>query len=182
MNRPTTDQLEQQVRARWTEALRDGSTVTIRLINRHDMAAERAFIEGLSPESRRFRFLDAVASPSERMIEQFTDVDCVRDVGFVAFAQPDSREQIVGVGRYSTDPDGLICECAVTVADPWQHKGLGTVLMQRLIDCARSRGIRTMFSVDLAENAAMSELARHFGFHTHVDPDDAGQVIHELQI
>lgn len=52
--------------------------------------------------------------------------------------------------------------------------------MKHLIEVARSRGIRTMYSVDSAENLAMTDLAAHLGFRTRVDPDDSSQVIHEL--
>ena len=167
---------------RWSETLRDNSHVVIRPITRLDKGAEREFIEELTPEARRFRFLGQVGSPSERMIEQFTDIDYVHDVAFVAVIRHDSRERIVGVSRYCTDADGSRCECAVTVSEGWQNKGLGSLLMKHLIEVARSRGIGTMFSIDSAENQAMKDLASFLGFHTREDPDDSSQVIHELQL
>lgn len=167
---------------RWSEILHDHSHVLIRPITKHDRDAERAFIEGLSAQSRRYRFLGQVRCPSERLIEQLTDIDFVHDVAFVAVTAQDSQEKIVGVSRYSTDQEGLNCECAVTVSDDWQEKGLGTLLMKHLIDVARARGIRRMTSVDSAENLQMRDLAKHLGFRTRLDPDDAGQVLHELDL
>lgn len=167
---------------RWSETLRDHSHVLIRPITKQDKDAERAFIEGLSAQARRFRFLGQVRSPSERLIEQFTDIDYVHEVAFVAVVADDSRERIVGVSRYSTDDAGLHCECAVTVGDDWQNKGLGTLLMKHLIEVARARGIHTMTSLDSAENIQMQDLAAHLGFKTKVDPDDASQVIHRLDL
>jgi GNAT superfamily N-acetyltransferase len=167
---------------RWSETLRDQSHVLIRPITPQDKEAERAFIEGLSAQARRYRFLGAVRSPSEALIEQFTNIDYIHEVAFVAVTPDDGRQQIVGVSRYSTDESGLNCECAVTVSDEWQNKGLGTLLMQHLIEVARARGIRTMNSIDSAENVQMRDLAAHLGFHTRVDPDDAAQVIHELEL
>ncbi|MFA6985828.1 MAG: GNAT family N-acetyltransferase [Arenimonas sp.] len=167
---------------RWSETLHDRSRVLIRPINKLDHDAERAFIEGLSPESRHFRFLGAVGHPSERMLDQFTDIDPAREAAFVAVVPVDSHERIVGVSRLVADDDGLNCECAVTVSDDWQNKGLGTVLMKHLIEVARARGLRTMISIDSFENMEMKELARHLGFQTRVDPDDARQVIHELAL
>jgi GNAT superfamily N-acetyltransferase len=167
---------------RWSETLRDHSHVLIRPINKQDKASERDFIEGLSDESKRYRFLGQVSSPSERMIERFTDIDYVHDMAFVAVVQDDARERIVGVSRYSTDPAGERCECAVTVSDDWQDKGLGTTLMRHLIEIARMQGVHTMFSIDSAENIAMKDLARFLGFQTRPDPDDRNQVIHELAL
>jgi GNAT superfamily N-acetyltransferase len=167
---------------RWSETLRDRSHVVIRPINRLDKAAERAFIDELTPEARRYRFLGQVGSPSERMIEQFTDIDYVNDVAFVAVIPDDSRETIVGVSRYCMDDAGSRCECAVTVSDHWQHKGVGSVLMKHLIEVARSHGIGAMYSIDSAENQPMKELAAFLGFQTREDPDDRSQVIHELKL
>jgi GNAT superfamily N-acetyltransferase len=167
---------------RWSETLRDQSHVLIRPIAPQDKEAERAFIEGLSAQAKRYRFLGAVRSPSEALIEKFTNIDYIHEVAFVAVTPDDGRQQIVGVSRYSTDESGLNCECAVTVSDEWQNRGLGTLLMQHLIEVARARGIRTMHSIDSAENVQMRDLAAHLGFHTRVDPDDAAQVIHELEL
>ena len=167
---------------RWSETLRDHSHVVIRPITPQDKDAERAFIEGLSLEARRYRFLGQVKCPSEALIEQFTNIDYVHEVAFVAVIPDDGRERIVGVSRYSTDEDGTTCECAVTVSDEWQNRGLGTLLMRHLIEVARARGIRRMMSIDSAENVRMQDLATYLGFDTRVDPEDASQLIHEMEL
>lgn len=167
---------------RWSETLRDHSHVVIRPITAQDKAAERAFLEGLSQEARRFRFLGQIGCPSEALLRQLTELDYIHQVAFAAVVPEDGHERIVGVSRYGTDAKGEQCECAVTVAGEWQDKGLGTLLMRHLIEVARARGIRRMFSIDSAENLRMHELARHLGFHARVDPDDTTQVIHELEL
>lgn len=167
---------------RWSQTLRDRSQVLIRSIGPQDRDAERAFLEALSSEARRFRFLGQVKSPSEELIDRLTDLDPDSEAAFVAVIPEGSAERIVGVSRYSASADGASCECAVTVTDEWQNKGLGSALMKHLIEFARKRGIRRMYSVDLAENLQMRDLARYLGFHVRVDPDDASQVIHELSL
>lgn len=167
---------------RWSETLRDRSHVVIRPVAPQDREAERAFIEGLSPMSRHFRFLGEVCHPSDRLLDQLTKVDPTRDAAFAAVTPEGAQERIVGVSRYSADRSGDSCECAVAVADDWQGKGLGTLLMKHLIDVARSHGVHRLYSVDLAENVRMTELAGELGFHTRSDPDDAAQVIHELSL
>lgn len=167
---------------RWTERLRDRSEVLIRPIQPQDRAAEAEFIEGLSLQARRYRFLGQVASPSEALIDSMVDVDFVHDVAFAAVVHADGRDHIVGVARYSVDAGGSRCECAVTVAEAWQAKGLGTLLMRHLIDVARARGIRTMVSIDAVDNVGMRDLAGHLGFHTRLDPRDSTLYIHELEL
>lgn len=167
-------------RPRWSEVLRDQSHVSIRPICKDDAAAERAFIEALSPQARRFRFLGQMEHPSNEMIQRFTDLDYAHDLAFAATAHDDPKHAFVGVARYSTSTDGTECECAITVLDDWHGKGLGSVLMKHLIDVARCRGVKRMWSIDAASNTAMTDLAHYMGFSSRQDPDDASQVIHSL--
>ncbi|MGH8123802.1 MAG: GNAT family N-acetyltransferase [Rudaea sp.] len=164
------------------EKLRDGTTVLIRPIHGEDIELERRFINGLSPESRRFRFLGQLNEPTSEMLKRFTHPDPVRDVAFIALIADGPQKREIGVARYSANADGSACECAVTVSDEWHNKGLATLLMRHLIKIARERGIGGMYSIDAADNAAMSDLAAHMGFERKVDPDDAAQVIHTLNL
>lgn len=165
---------------RWIETLRDGARVLIRPLTPEDREAERAFIQEMSQESRRYRFLCHINAPSEHLLEQLTDLDYVHQVAFAAVSSGTTPEKIIGVSRFSTDKGGRRCECAITVADAWQNKGLGTILMRHLIAVARSLGIERMVSIDDAQNAKMRDLAKHLGFTRRADPDDPTQVIHEL--
>jgi acetyltransferase len=164
-----------------TEALRDGSWVTIRPISRNDVDLERHFIEGLSPRARRFRFLCSMNTPTDALLKRLTEIDSDRDAALIALAEVDNRQVEVGVARFSAVPDGS-AEVAVAVSDDWQHKGLGTVLMQRLIQIARTRGIKSLYSVDSAANEAMHDLAVYLGFDRKADPEDATQVIHTMRL
>jgi GNAT superfamily N-acetyltransferase len=167
---------------RWTETLRDGSQVVVRPLAQADREAERAFIEGLSPESRHFRFLCTIGHPTEALLDTLTHVDQLHKVAFAAVVPEGAHERIVGVSRYTTDRDRRHAECAVTVADEWQDKGLGTALMRHLIEFAKAHGVVHMRSVDAADNLRMRDLARFLGFHVRVDASDASQVIYDLVI
>lgn len=165
---------------RWNETLRDGSHVLIRPVGKHDIAAERAFIEALSPQARRYRFLGQVSHSSDELIERFTDIDYKHELAFAAIVHDDSRDKFVAVSRYSTNAEETSCECAVTVLDDWQGKGLGTIMLTHLIEVARSRGIKHMWSIDSSENIAMADLAHHMGFQRKQDPENSSQVIYSL--
>jgi len=166
----------------WTDTLSDGTHVLIRPIHKEDAALERAFIKRLSPESRRLRFLGQMNEASDELVKALTDIDYRRDMAFVALVHRDREKREIGVARYGTNKDGSVCECAVAVADEWRNRGLGVALMRHLIDVARSRGVRSMFSVDEADNAAMRDLAKFLGFKRARDPEDATQVIHTLAL
>src|SRR5690348_14409370 len=156
--------------------LMDHSEVTIRALRKEDAELERDLIRNLSPESRWMRFLGQISEPSDSLIRKLTELDYRHDVAFIALARKDGITRAVGVSRYSLAPDGQSCECAVTVADAWQGKGLGTILMRDLIAVARQRGISSMFSIDAADNERMRQLARDLGFNREQDPHDPSQV------
>jgi len=167
---------------KWKEKLRDGTTVLIRSIRDSDMELERRFIEQLSPQSRRYRFLGSVKSPDAKLLKQLTHVDHVNEVAFVALIADGAVEREIGVSRYSAQSDGVPCECAVAVSDEWHGHGLATLLMQHLIDAARQNGFSSMYSLDAVDNLAMRDLAEHLGFERSQDPDDATQVLHTLDL
>lgn len=166
----------------WIETLRDGREVLIRMLNKDDVDLEREFIHHLSPESRRMRFLGQIGEPGPDLLRNLTDLDYPRATAFVALVKRNGKLRQVGVSRYSVTRDGTSCECAVTVSDDWQKKGLGTLLMHRLIEHAREHGIHVMFSVDMASNWRMQELAHDLGFTRNPDPDDSAQVIYRLRL
>jgi len=163
-------------------ALSDGTSVLIRPIQAGDAELEREFVERLSRESRRFRFLGEVKTLSPEAIQMLVDVDQQRDVAIVALIADGAHKREIGVCRYNVRSDNVTCECAVAVSDDWQHRGLGTLLMQELIEIARARGIECMYSLDTAENAGMRELAAHLGFTRKPDPHDATLVLHCLDL
>ncbi|WP_323844230.1 GNAT family N-acetyltransferase [Microbulbifer magnicolonia] len=165
-----------------TEKLSDGQVVKIRPLNRDDIELEREFITNLSPESRHFRFLAGVGKPSQKMLEELTDIDHDRREAFIALIQEDGGEKEIGVSRYALDPDGKAGECAVVVADEWQKHGLGTLLINRLIESARARGLERLYSIDSAENFKLRQVAREMGWDSNADPDDHTQVIYTLDL
>ncbi|KGI77562.1 GNAT family N-acetyltransferase [Oleiagrimonas soli] len=162
----------------WIEELHDGHHVLIRPIRPEDRERERAFIERLSPEAKHYRFLGEMHTPDERLLDLLVNVDDEHAMAFIALVHDNGELREVGVSRYAATSDEHHCECAVTVAEDWQHRGLGVALMRHLIDMARRRGFKQMFSVDAADNEPMRELAKFLGFRRSADPDDARQVIY----
>lgn len=181
-SRATTPSHDAQPVTAWSDTLRDGSHVCVRPLRESDKDLERRFIEDLSPESRRFRFLATIGSPDAALLRQLTEGDPARDVAFVALVGTGADEREVGVSRYSVGADGVSSECAVVVSDDWHHRGVATLLMTHLIEVARQRGIASMYSIDAADNEPMRELAGFLGFERKPDPEDSRQVIHTLQL
>ena len=162
--------------------LRGGDRILLRPVQREDVELERRFIEALSAESRRFRFLETIRTPSDALLEQLTALDPATEVAIVAVVAGGDQERAVGVGRFSAQADGHDCEFALTVADEWQEKGLASHLMSRLMAVARARGITRMHSTDAADNAHMRRFAAHLKLRRETDPDDATMVVYSIDL
>lgn len=165
-----------------TATLRDGTQVWVRPICKDDGPLERAFIEGLSPQSRRFRFLGTFLTPSDALLKRLTNPDPDSEAVFIALTSPSPEAREIGAARFCIQPDGGGAEVAVIVDDHWQGKGLATILMQHLIQTAQERGVHRLYSVDAGNNQTMRDFAAHLGFSRRLDPDDATQVIYSLDI
>ncbi len=162
--------------------LRDGTHIVVRPIHADDLELERRFIQALSPSSRRFRFLETMNAPSDALLKQMTVINPSTDAAYVAVIGEGEQQREIGVARFSARPDGHDCEFAVTVSDDWQNKGLGSLLMKRLMDVARARGIEAMHSSDAADNTRMRQFAEHLGLKHRRDPDDAALVLYSMDL
>ena len=71
---------------------------------------------------------------------------------------------MIGEARYALMPDGLSCEFALSVAEAWRHKGIGTLLIGIIEDRAKALGVRYLVGDVFRSNEAMMALARNAGF------------------
>ena len=122
------------------------------------------FFAKLTKQTIYYRFLSPIKHLTQKMLFLFTQIDYDRDMALVALDQTGSDEIMIGVARLISDWAGVEAEFAVLIGDPWQGKGIGGALMERIIDIARERGIHTLWGIVLAENTTMLELARKLGF------------------
>jgi GNAT superfamily N-acetyltransferase len=78
----------------------------------------------------------------------------------------------LGVVRYSADPGREKAEYAIAVRSDWKGRGLGWLLMTRLIAIARQRGVGELVGEVLRENEPMLQMCREFGFAITPEPGD----------
>jgi acetyltransferase len=158
--------------------LPDGSEVLLRPIRPEDARSEEDFVANLSAESKYFRFMHGLDRLTPAMLARFTQIDYDREMAIVAIApRDDGGESFKGVARYITNPDGVSCEFALTVADEWQSRGLGPQLMHRLMEIARARGLETMVGEVLAKNSRMLRMCKRMGFSTLRSPEDPEVIV-----
>ncbi len=159
-----------------------GGEYLMRPVRPDDGSMLQQLVQGLSPQSRYFRFVSTRAELPPSMLARFTLIDYDREMALVAVlrevdpARPEAPagERIIGVSRYITNPDRSSCEFSLVVADEWSGKGIGSRLMQGIMDVARERGLKTIEGLVLSNNPAMLKLMRSLGFVVEAfaeDPD-----------
>ena len=136
--------------------------MSIRRIRASDAVALVVFHEGLSAQSSRRRFFGFHPHLSAAEVTRFTSVDHVDREAFVMRAD----DQIVAVGRLERQPGARTAEVAFVVTDTWQNRGAGTMLLARLVVCARSIGVDQLVANTLNENRPMIKLLRRSGLVT----------------
>ncbi|MBE0614984.1 MAG: GNAT family N-acetyltransferase [Burkholderiales bacterium] len=152
--------------------LGDNTEVIIRPIRPEDDAIELTFIRGLSRDSGYNRLLSARRLTAQE-ISRLTRIDYDREMAFVAITGSGAQTRLLGVARYVRDEAGRGAEFGVVVADAWQRKGIGAMLLRALLGHARAAGIANMHGISLATNEAMRMLGRKLGFAQRADPQDA---------
>jgi RimJ/RimL family protein N-acetyltransferase len=139
-----------------TVQLSDGQRILLRPVRPSDKRMLLDGFERLSPDSRYARFMAPKSTLTERELRYLTEVD-----GRDHFAIGAIRKHLVskpeGVGsarfvRLSDQPD--TAEPAVTVLDSFHGKGLGSIMLQRLIEAAWERDVRWFCTELLADNTA----------------------------
>jgi acetate---CoA ligase (ADP-forming) len=149
--------------------LRDGSTLRTRRLRPDDAQRLLDFFRGLSEASRRFRFF-GLASEDGLAKDIHQRVNNPGTFGIVATEGPNGR--IVGHAEYLADGDSA--EVDFTVADAYQGRGVGTILLGELARTASASGIATFRAVVMPDNYAMLGVFRESGFRLNVDavPDE----------
>jgi acetyltransferase len=165
--------------------LADGVRLKVRPVRPEDAEIERRFVASLSDQTRYFRFFYRLHELTPAMIARFTQVDYDREVALLALV-PDpaspSGESIVGVSRYIANYDGESAEFAVVVSDMWIGRGIGKMLMQRIIACAKNKGYQRLEGVVLRANARMIRFSEGLGFKIQDDPQEPEQVNAVLEL
>ncbi len=150
-----------------------GKALVLRPIRPEDEAQHRIFLAQLEPQDLRFRFFSGRRElpPTERA--RLIQIDYAREMAFVAVRTlPDGSSEILGVVRAVIDPDNIDAEFAIIVRSDLKGRGLGRLLLGKMIAFLSARGTQRMVGDVLRDNAAMRALARS---HALVpDPDTVG--------
>ena len=150
------------------ERLRDGTTIRIRLVRPEDEPRLHDLAAHMSDEDLRLRFLAPVKGLSSAVAARLSQLDYDRDLGLLA----ERRGLALAMAHLFTDPERMRAEYAIAVRSDWKGRGLGCLLMTRLIDLARQREISELVGEVLRENMPMLRMCRKLGFAVSPEPSD----------
>jgi GNAT superfamily N-acetyltransferase len=141
-----------------------GERIIIRVVRPQDADALQGYFRGLSNETRYRRFLGAIAELTPKQLARLIAMDGSDELALLAFAETGETPCLVAEAVLVTSPESTRGEFAISVADTWQHRGVGTALVRDLECRARMRGARYLYGDVLRTNTAMKNLARKAGF------------------
>ena len=153
-------------------ALRDGTRVALRPILPEDEPLLHDLAAHMTPEDLRLRFFVPVHGLSHELAARLTQIDYDREMALVAMHDG----TVLGIARYFADPDRLTAEFAVAVRSDWHGRGVGYLLLNRLIEIAAAAGIGELVGEVLRENRTMLAMCRELGFHLAADSADPSLV------
>ena len=145
------------------ETVRGGEHVLIRAVQPEDMALYTDFLADVSPEDLRMRFFARIPELSAEEVARLSHLDYAHEMAFIALDE--GTGEMLGLVRLRDELDEQTSEFAVLVRSRLKGHGLGWLLMHRIIDYAREKGLWRVYGDVLAENAAMLQMCAELGFH-----------------
>ncbi len=155
-----------------------GNTLVMRPIRPEDEALHREFLEACTPEDLRMRFFQAPHALTHDDLARMTQIDYEREMALlIVDEQAPGSPTTLGVARLVRDPDNINAEFALLVRSDLKGQGIGQLLMQALLDHAKSRGTQQLVGYVLRENRAMLNLLKPMGFDVRADGNQPAEVL-----
>ncbi len=146
--------------------LRDGGTAHLRPVSPDDADLLVSFYEGVSSQSKYYRFFAAMPTLNEREIKRFLDVDHHDRVALALTI----AERMIAIGQFERLParpgqeEGKEAEIAFLVQDRHHHRGIGQLLLEHLAQIGREVGVEKFVAEVLPDNVGMLQVFREAGY------------------
>ena len=150
--------------------LRDGTRLRLRPIRPEDEDRLIRFHDRLSGQTAYQRFFTVVRHLPSDWAHRLANVDYRHRLALLAEVGNSATAELVGVARYEPTDRADTAEIAFVVQDDWQNRGLGTLMLDALLEAAEARGLRKFRAYVLANNSRMLDMLVRFtdviGRHT----------------
>nr|WP_077085767.1 GNAT family N-acetyltransferase [Mycobacterium rhizamassiliense] len=139
--------------------LQDGRLVSLRSLGAADAEAVVALHRCLNDHDRYYRFFTLSPVHLDQLVSKLiepTDGRCALG----AF----DGERLIGIANYAVVDDPTVADVAIVVAHADHLHGVGTALLRRLAQIAKTRGIRRFVADILSENHTMFQVLSDLGW------------------
>ena len=161
------------------ETIRSGEHVLVRRVQPEDRALYPDFLGDVSSEDLRLRFFARITELSTAEIDKLAHLDYKHEMAFIALDE--STGQMLGLVRLKEELDEQTAEFAIMVRSRLKGHGLGWLLMRRVIDYAKEKGLRRVYGDVLAENATMLQMCAELGFYSEDIGSSVKRVVLDLK-
>jgi len=138
--------------------------VLLRPIKPEDEPLWLEMFQNFSEESIRYRFFQIIKDTPHEVRVRYCNIDYDREIAIVAELTENGQRKILGVVRVSLEPDRKHGEIAFIIADPWQGLGLGTKMVDHVIDICKDMKIEKIYGIMLPDNQRAINLMKKMGF------------------
>jgi acetyltransferase len=143
--------------------LRNGQEVLLRPIKPEDEPMWLEMFQSFSEESIRYRFFQLLRDTPHEVRVRYCNIDYDREIAIVTELN-EGKRRILGVGRLSIEPNGKSGELAFIIGDQWQGQGLGTKVVDYVLEIAKEMGVETVYAIMLPDNQRALNLTKKMGF------------------
>jgi GNAT superfamily N-acetyltransferase len=144
----------------------EGEPMTIRPAKPVDERRIQEHFYNLDKDDVVARFFHEKTSFVHDEVKGVTLIDYIKDLTVVAIVGEFGFGRIVGIGEYLLDPANNEAEVAFSISKPYQNKGLGKILLNKLAHAARDNGIAGLMAYTSAQNRGMIKLFKTLPYKT----------------
>jgi acyl-CoA hydrolase/GNAT superfamily N-acetyltransferase len=139
-------------------------TLFFRPVKQTDEPLMKEFFYSFTDKSFYQRFFSHQVAMPHSKLQHLVNPDYDEEMAITGLIQEGGRDFIIAVGRYYLDQSTNMAEIAFIVRDNYQQKGIGTFLLQYLIEIAKKRGIKGFKAEILTENMVMLHVIHKCGY------------------
>jgi len=147
-----------------TWKMRNGKRVIIRPIKSEDEDMWLEMFNNFSESSIRYRFFQSVKNTPHEVRVRYCNIDYDREMAIIPELDDNGKRRILGVVRIIASSDKKTAELAIIIADPWQGLGLGSKMMDYIIEISKDMGIETLVAEMMTDNKPAINLLKKMGF------------------
>ncbi len=144
--------------------LKGGIQIQLRPIKPSDATMKHHLFYSLSKQAVVHRYLGHMKTMPMKRIWPYVTVDYENEMNIVATVEEEGNEDLIAIGSYVSIPNTEKAEVALVVRDDWQNKGLGTKMLEYLVEVAKDKGFEGFTAWVLSDNDRMMHVFKKLGY------------------